>query len=869
MLNVSEIREQIYRLRHNRLKLNQYLIDTQCQLDKTFKKNLNIHALLKQRTQLIDILLKTLWEDLFEDTEQLCLFALGGYGRKELLPYSDIDLLIISKQKPTQRLIDKVSRFLSQLWDLKLTIGHSLYCLDETFEIATQDITIYTSFLEKRFLCGEDNTCKAFIKKLNTEIIWSDKSFFEAKLIEQQNRHLQYNQTAHLLEPDIKKSPGALRDIHVLHWLILKFFPKQDFSILAKKNILSKKDLAVLTKANAYLLTLRYALHNLNHKNDNRLLFDKQVILSGLFGFNDSDTALAVEHFMKKYHLMTKEVRAFSEMIIQYFYESISTSKTPVISLGKNFFIQDQALHLKKEVTFARNCALLIQVFTEVSTKPNIQRLGFNTLKQIREDLSLINSSFNNNADCQKQFLTLFKKGKQISLSLRLMTLYGVLGKYLPEFDFIIGQTQHDLFHLYTVEQHTLFVLQKIDILAKENIFFKNIFQSLPKPEILYFAAFFHDIGKGRRTNHSVMGEKIAMDFARTHGLKENENSLIAWLVRDHLLLSHTAQKQDVNDPEVINRFLTKVKTLTRLNYLLLLTMADIQATNEVLWNSWRQALIEKLYQITKKALLTTFTSKNQYQLLKAKKSEVLKLLASEHFNLKKVDELWECMGNKYFLKEDIHIIAWHTKVLYAHNGFTENRPIIDVNNKKSLGATTIFICSKDKPNLFACMVEAMNALNLNIVEAKIITSKNGFSLDTYSVLNDKQKMITDERFLSLIRQGIFKNLTKASFSFKITQRRIPRQLAHFYQKPNIKMRNKPASKWTLLSIHTTDRPGLLAHIGLVFAKEKIKVHRAKIITMGYQVEDIFHITDYNDTPLKNRKLLIQLHQHLQKEINP
>lgn len=496
-----------------------------------------------------------------------------------------------------------------------------------------------------------------------------------------------------------------------------------------------------------------------------------------------------------------------------------------------------------------------MQTFLQLANYPTAIGFTASTLTQLRHHLYLIDIAYRHNPLHQQLFLRIFSTHSVFNV-LKEMNRHKILGKYLTEFEPIIGQTQYGIFHLYTVDQHILFVIKKIEALKTENIFYKEIFQRLSQPELLYLAALFHDIGKGRNTDHSLYGFQIALEFSKQHHLPEKDGKLVAWLVKQHLLMSKTAQKQDINDKKIIAAFAKIVKDEHRLNYLYLLTVADIQATNENLWNSWKDSLLKQLYFNAYNYLSSAPAKQNKQQNIDLKKQTILTQFPSNQAN--EIQALWQQLGNDYFYKELSQHIQWHTQAIINSNISADNI-LVATQNQQQHGATEIFIYCKDRDNLFANTVLLLDRLQLNVVDAKIITSENGFCLDTFSVLDRKNQIITDHETLNNIAFTLRTELVKENFNPLITKRYISRQLAHFTADVQLKFLTLKRLGLTKLTIQATDRPGFLAAIGYAFRGLNIRVHNAKISTIGTQIEDVFYISDRQNNPFKNRSKQIEL----------
>lgn len=857
--NISDFKTNIENTHADKASLKSCLQTAQQKLTVELNHKAPIQNLLRLHSDILDQLLIYLWKNFVGADNNLCLIAVGGYGRQKLYPHSDIDLLILIKPHLPSSIEQKLSHFLTMIWDLGLKVGQSTRTESECLLMSQTDSTIYTNLLEMRFVAGDKAYFTLFQKTFNDHYLWSNKAFFLAKAAEQKNRQSKYNDTAYILEPDIKNSLGGLRDLNHLEWLCLQHFRTADLRCLVKKNILAESDFQILSTAENALAKIRYHLHILNKKSDDRLFFDKQLELARQFGYQEAEKHKAIEAFMKAYFIQVKEIRALHDIVVQYFYEQDLLAEIKPIRLNQTYTLIGDLISQNQGIQITENPQLLLQAFVQLTEIDIATGFTAATLSDIRKHLHLIDDTFRKKPANQQLFIRLFKS-KQVFNALQQMNQHKVLEQYLPEFKSIIGQTQHDLFHLYTVDQHSLFVLREIDNLRQEHSLYQKIFNALPNPELLYLSALFHDIGKGKNTDHSQYGAAIAIQFANQHHLPSRQAKLIAWLVNNHLLMSKTAQKNNIHDPRIIQAFVKHVKNHNNLNYLYLLTVADIQATNKTLWNSWKDSLLKQLYFLSSTHLKSQIKKLSISQQIELNKQTVLQNFPVD--SLTCIHQLWEQLGDAYFKKETPEHIRWHTLSLLGFD-FSEHKALVITHNNKNHGATEIFICRKDCDNLFANTVLLLDQLQLNIVDARIITSANGFCLDTYSVLSRENTMITDSRLLKKIENQISIELSDVNANPKLLQRHMSRQLAHFAHKIKFKFKTLTQQHLTELTIITPDRPGLLAGIGEAFREQQVRVHDAKIATLNNRAEDVFYISDRQNNPFQNKAEQIKLKQSI------
>lgn len=854
-------------------------------LDERFEAGEDIRKLIYGRAWEIDKLLQTSWDAFDWPHNQVTLIAVGGYGRGELHPHSDIDLLILlSDELDAENYHDAISGFLTQLWDMNLDIGSSVRTISECYKEAQNDITIATNLIESRTLAGNDQLHTLMYNRVTSEDAWSDKEFFLAKLNEQKARHKKTNNTEYNLEPNLKNSPGGLRDLQTIGWVAKRHFGSTYIRDLVADGFLTEPELDILNKGELYLWSVRYALHMICNRREDRLLFDHQRALAEFFGYTDEDGKLAVEQFMGKYYRIAMAMSEFNGILLQHFDEAIlRADEDPVIKpLNNRFQIHNDFIEVTHENVFEHQPFALMELFVLLAQNPQIQGVRASTIRLIRDYRQKINDDFRQDIRNTSLFMELLRSPESVSTQLSLMTRYGILGRYLPAFGRIIGQMQHDLFHIYTVDAHTMKVIQKCrqfrhNEYREEFPIAHRIVNQLPKIELLYIAALFHDIAKGRGGDHSELGASDALQFCEEHHLGKWDSHLVAWLVQSHLLMSMTAQRKDISDPEVIHTFAKQVRDVVHLDYLYVLTIADINATNHTLWNSWRATLMRKLYTDTKRALRRGLENPiNKEDRIEQIQHEALAILKRQGVEQDNFKTLWSSIGDDYFLRETAQSIAEHTKAIIEHGKTDEPLVLIrQTSHRVFEGATEIFIYSQDIDNLFAATVAAMDQLHLNIQDARIIVTDSGEVLNTYTVLSDDNTPLSENpEHLSKIKQHLIEELDDPEDYPDIIQRRVPRQMKLFTTPTQVYLSNDPAAQQTILEVITPDRPGLLARIGGIFSEYNLSVRKAKIASVGEKVEDFFFITDGEGLPVSDPalcqilqdKICHQLDEHIELE---
>ncbi len=848
------------------------------QLDALFREGHDIRALVHMRAAVIDELLSAVWRLQPWPEPAPTLLAVGGYGRGELLPHSDIDILILTPQEPGTSYAEPVENFIRLLWDIGLNVGHSVRTLDECVDQAARDITIVTNLMESRVLVGSTVAHEALLAATGPDRMWPSREFLRAKWDEQIQRHRKFGNTEYNLEPNVKSSPGALRDIQMVGWVAKRHFGVSHLEALQERGFLSTDEMQQLQEGQAYLWRIRYGLHMLANREEDRLLFDHQRALARLFGFEDDDHRLGVERFMQTYYRWVLELGQLNEVLMQYFDEAILRACEPeqVMVINPRFRVRNGYIEVTNDKVFRRTPSALLEIFVLLAERSHISGVRASTIRLIRDSIDLIDDRFRADPRNRRAFMELLRSTQNLTPQLRRMRRYGVLGAYLPEFGRIVGQMQHDLFHIYTVDAHTLEVLKNMrrfqypDAVEENPVVARSV-RRLPKIELLYIAGLYHDIGKGRGGDHSTLGAVDAIAFCERHGLNRRDTNLVAWLVEKHLLMSSVAQRQDISDPDVIRKFAVEVGDSIRLDYLFVLTVADITATNPTLWNSWRAALLRQLYAETKRALRRGLEKPvDKQEWIEETQQSAIRVLEGLGFDEDEIWALWKETAEDYFLREKPEDIAWHTQAIAAHESRDDALVLVKESSDTLLDpATQIFVRSHHAPLLFAVLASAMEQLNLNIQDARLYQSHGGYVLYTFYVLDASGRPIGDDAArIQHIQHFIARQLQHVDSFPEIMRKRTPRQLRLFSTPTVTSLFTDTGKNQTVLEVITPDRPGLLARIGRIFYQYGIELQNAKITTLGARVEDVFFITDNQQRPIENPELCAEIQRAIKKELD-
>jgi len=811
----------------------------------------SVDELVHARAALVDTVLREAWKG----EQSLALVAVGGYGRGELHPCSDIDLLLLTPQPLDAQSRAPVEQFIAFLWDIGLEVGHSVRTVEECAQESANDVGVMTTLLEARLVAGNAALLEKMHCALSPEHIWPVKDFFEAKVQEQTERHLKANDTAYNLEPNVKTGPGGLRDIQTIAWVAKRHFGVNTLDELATHEFLTSTELRRLKHAQAFLWKVRFGLHALTGRREDRLLFDHQITLAKAFGYEDASYTLAVEQLMQRYYRTVMDVSLLNELLLQLFREAILGGDEAPRPLNARFHVRNGSLEAVSDEVFVRNPATMLELFVLLQQNPDIRGVRAATMRAVGRSLWVIDEEFRQNPRHHRLFLDILRAPVGVTHELRRMNTYGVLGRYIPAFGRIVGRMQYDLFHAYTVDAHTLFVVGNLRRFAiprydHELPELSRIMQQLPKQEIVYLAALFHDIAKGRGGDHSDLGAVDAEAFCLEQGLTRYDARVVAWLVRNHLVLSITAQKQDIGDPEVINDFARKMGDEAHLDYLYVLTCADVRGTNPKLWNSWKASLFHEFYERVKRALRRGVESPiDQEELVRETQEAAKRLLIERQIALADIERVWARFSPPYFLRHSPDEVAWHTQLL-AERELDSDEPLIALEPRSRGGSTGVLVFARARRHGFARTTAVLDQLGFTIVDARITPAGDRFSLDLYHVLEDDGAPITDEDRENEIERALWHSLQQPYDTPFSVSRRAPRQARMFHTATLIAVSVDERNQRSVLELTAGDRPGLLCDIGRVLMDERIELRAAKIMTVGERAEDVFYLTDFANLPL-------------------
>lgn len=823
-------------------------------LRQAFERGADIEALVKRQSRLVDQLLILAWQRHI-DNDALCLVAVGGYGRGELLPASDIDLMILARRSPQKTDKAALESFLTFLWDFGLEVGHSVRTIKECRGEAKRDLTVMTNIMESRLLRGDADLYAKLRAQVADSRLWPVQKFFKAKRLEQRARHEKYNDSDHKLEPNIKESPGGLRDIQMIGWIAIRRFGDIDLIALVKNKFLTKQEYQILRSGRNLLWRVRFALHTLTGRREERLLFELQRGVAGALGYQAPGNA-GVETFMRRYYRTVREISRLNDMLLQHFEEEIIYRRRQgrIAPINARFQKTNDFIEAKHKNTFKRYPFALLEMFLLIQQDAGVKGVRASTIRLIRKHLYLINDEFRRDIRNRSLFMEIIRQPNLVGHKLRLMHRYGILGAYLPAFARIEGLMQFDLFHIFTVDEHILTVIRNLRLFGLEKYqsefpLCAAVIKKIPKLELLYLAGLFHDIAKGRGGDHSRLGAKDALAFCRLHELSDYDARLVVWLVDRHLLMSKTALRLDIDDPETIARFAEKVSDQNHLNYLYLLTVADICGTNPELWNSWKAALLSNLYH---RALRELRRGRERPILarerVKDTRQEALALLLERDIGEREALALWKSLNNDYFLRHYAEEIAWHGANILRHR--QADKPLVAVKGSARRGGSLIFVYTRDRQNLFASITRAIEKLGLNVVDARIITSRKGYALDTFIVLENDGRPVSARQRGAEIKGRITDYIARSGLDDSPENWLKQQRLKGFTLPTRVGFTPDLKNNRTIMEVSAMDRPGVLARIGLAMEQCGARLQGAKIATYGERVEDIFYIQNADHRPL-------------------
>lgn len=826
-------------------------------LRQRFLAGESVVDLVHERADMIDAVLTHLWAKYAPAcADAVAVVAVGGYGRGELHPYSDVDIMALLPDKLSDTCKAQLSDFFTGLWDIGLEIGHSARTVQQCHDEARDDLTIVTTLMESRLVTGPSDLYARMQAAVGPDRIWPSTEFFAEKRKEQIARHHRYDDSAYNLEPNVKGSPGGLRDIQMVGWVAKRHFGVQTLSDLVKHKFLTRGQVRRLEEGQEFLWRVRFALHSLTGRREDRLVFDHQINLAKMLGYEDAKYTLAVEQVMQRYYRTVMDLSRINEMLLQLFEEAILMDPTAApVALNERFQVKNGFLQTTDNQVFSRDPTALLELFLLLQQNPDLRGVSAYTIGLIKRNLHLVDEEFRQNPRNHRLFLSILRAPEGVTHELRRMNLYGVLGLYIPSFGRIVGRMQYDLFHAYTVDEHTLFVVSNLRRFAltrfdHEYELCSRIMQSFKKPEIAYLGGLFHDIAKGRGGDHSELGAVDAEAFCLEHGLSEYDARVVAWLVRNHLILSTTAQKKDIGDPAVIDEFASIVRDPLHLDYLYVLTVADVRGTNPKLWNSWKATLFGDLYELTHRALRRGLENPMDGEQLVAEKRERAKAaLAERQVDGLRVDKVWALFSDSYFLRHRSEEIVWHTEWL-ASSDIAPKMGLVDVRLQPNGEGVEAVLYTPRERHTFARVTAALDELSMTIVDARIEPIANGYSLDTFIFMELDKRMEIDAARINRIRRSLTRILTAADDDAATVTRAAPRRNRMFKTSTSVQFGRTTPNDRTALELVAADRPGLLSKVGQAFIELGIDIEAAKIMTIGERAEDVFYVSDKNGNPL-------------------
>ena len=817
-------------------------------LAKRFDQGEEVDRLVAVRARAVDHLLKEAWARCLPAEAPLALFAVGGYGRGELFPHSDVDLLVLADAEAQQAWHPALARFFAILWDAGLPLSHAVRSAGQCTDAAS-DQTVLTALIEWRALEADAQAQAVLVDAISPQVVWPPRDFFVAKREEQRIRHARFGDTAENLEPNLKDGPGSLRDLHTLGWMALRTFGVRELEPLIGLGHLGHDEAAALARERRALGRLRYGLHLVAGRPEERLRFDHQKVLAGRLGFADDAESLGVEKMMQGFYRSAAIVRRLSDRLLQRFEEQFDGEALPE-PLDDHFALRRGYLAARHADWPQADPSQVFALFAMWAAHPEVRGLHSRTARALAESLLKLPSFDQASVAQRESFMALLRAPRAVETLTRMARL-GVLGQWIPAFARVSGRMQFDLFHVYTVDQHTLMVLRNIAAFssgrADERFSIAHeVWPRLRKPELLLLAGLFHDIAKGRGGDHSELGAVDAREFCAAHGLSEGDGGLVAWLVEQHLRMSVTSQKQDISDPEVIHRFAALIGDRERLDYLYLLTCGDIAGTSPKLWNAWKDRLLADLYFAARRVLREGLEHPIDVEARVAEARESAQaLLRLQGLDDATIGRQFAAMPDEGFLRFRPEQLAWQAAALVdIHQGDTQVsvRRISD-----DAGAMEVFVHSPDRRGLFAAILATLDRMGFGIHQARVLDGPGGTIFDTFEVLPADSYASNDP---AEVEAGLRKALAGSLQDVRTSRRAMPRQLRHFSFAPRVEFGETPDGRRTLLSLVAPDRPGLLSDVAQVLRAQELNVHDARIATFGERAEDLFQITDANGQPL-------------------
>ena len=816
-------------------------------LDNRHGSTQGIRGRLARLAGLVDRLLQTLWARAGLSPE-LALVAVGGYGRGQLFPHSDVDVLLLLPE-PGQAgdgelRQARIEAFIGSCWDVGLEIGSSVRTVADCVAEAARDVTVQTALLEARPLCGDPALFQRFTSAFQAQM--DPRAFLVAKTLEMRQRHTKYENTPYALEPNCKESPGGLRDLHLILWVARAAGLGDSWQALQASGLATAFEVQQLARNEALLCLVRTHLHMAARRREDRLVFDLQNAVAEAFGYRSQAPdgsrlpMRASETLMRRYYWAAKAVSQLSQILLLNIEERLNPSTHALRPLNARFYEKAGLIEVASDDLYQRHPEAILETFVLYQSTVGLKDLSARTLRALYNARGLMDGRFRRDPANRAMFLRILQQPGGITHAMRLMNQTSVLGRYLWPFRRIVGQMQHDLFHVYTVDQHILMVLRNMRRFfmaehAHEYPFCSQLASGWDKPWLLYLAALFHDIGKGRGGDHSVIGAQEVRRFCRQHGIGKEDTDLVAYLVEAHLVMSHIAQKQDLSDPDVIRAFARQVGNERRLTALYLLTVADIRGTSPKVWNAWKGKLLEDLYRVTLRTL--GGRAPDAAAEIEARKREALVLLARSALPFEAHKKLWDTLDLSYFMRHDPADIAWHTRHLSRHVGTVQT--IVRARPSLTGEGLQVMVYTPDQPDLFARLCGYFDRAGFSILDARIHTAHDGHALDTFQLIQPDELGHSRE-LTQLVETELARAIEAGGPLPEPAHKRVSRRVKSFPIAPRISLQpDEKAQRW-LLGISASDRAGLLYRIARVLAKHHLNVQLAKVSTLGERVEDTF-----------------------------
>ena len=815
----------------------------------------DVVELAHSRAWVVEQLLLLAWKQLVPFTEHVSMVAVGGYGRGELHPGSDIDLMILLGDDIDKALIkNEIEAFIQLLWDAGFYLGHSVRTVSECAEDAADDVVTATTFMESRLLAGSMDLLDEMLAVTAPGRIWDAKEFFEAKFEEQKQRHERFHDTAYNLEPNIKEGPGGLRDIQMISWVARRHLGAQTLHGLVEHDYISESEHRDLVGGKHLLWRVRYALHLLAGRAEDRLLFDFQRQIAERFGFEDSATSLAVEQFMQLYYRTVMRLERLNESLLQLFQEALlSSGQDEIIELNEDFQVRNGFVELISDAAFVERPVSLMELFVLLASDVNLAGVTASTIRSIRDHLYLVDEEFRCSREVNACFLKLLRQPQGVYTQLKRMNRYGLLAALIPAFGNIVGRMQYDLFHVYTVDQHTLFVVRNLRRFAygtyKERFpHARSIFKRIAKPELLYLAAIFHDVAKGRGGDHSELGAVETEAFCAMLEIEPPEREMVTWLVRHHLMMSQTAQRKDLSDPQNIQQFAELVGNTRYLDHLYLLTVADIAGTSPKLWNNWKNKLLWELYLAAGDALRRGLENPiMRATRIRETRASAMSRLLRRGVETGVINQLWDTLPEYAFWRLSPDQLEWTTETVVNDE---ERERKIAVRPVQPHGVSELLVSVPDHDGLFASITSILDEMGLDVMSARVLTTSDEWSYDLFQLMDQHGDVLNEVDAAELVRRLGF--ATRDCNPREPVRRTTPRRLRHFSSDPDIRFTKDPDKTGSVLHIYCSDRPGLLSRIAAAIFIQGIQVHNARIATFGERVEDTFLVSDAEHQPLTN-----------------